>query len=1099
MAIRNRYYTGSSVSRHLPPGDRAWTGMIVQSGLPVTDADFNLDGDIQAEIRQMFLRETLPSGWLRGQTRHASDDDYTFPEPSDLTFVEDAFYMRARTAVVAGLPVWVEYTGTSIAGQNLIQLDSAPELGGTAPDVKRADFVFLEVWQALVAYSPHASGTVTVEPALPAPGDTIVIGGVVLTAVAAAPGVDEFLIGADEATTAANIASAITDPTNSFDTIVTATADGVDIVTLVTVVAGSAGNAVTLTVTGTGLTPSGALLTGGLDMPNKPAQDEVYRHGNTDADASVNLSDDIADPVIGVGLTQRVQTQYRIRVTGQVEAVNYKTQPDGFSNTSILAQGAESAPVVGYPFVRADKTTVSSSSSAVAYGIEDSGLWVAGDGSSAAATALGTVDGYVYAIPIAFVHRRNDAYLSGAGVGFDPLNNTNGAAPTTHAGFVNPAVGVVPAGTSDRPDGLFSDAIVSDDVVSLRRHVSLAGFDWASELRYQEMSLLDGKNHTWAVDAADKNVLGSGSGDVSTRFLVCDQFGRSTSKGGVAPTSGSTTRGATVRDFDHVARRFGTAPVVERIVFSLLPTDTSVGTPGKYVIQANALYTGWAEGDEVHLDFTEINATTLGDFDPAGSSFTGTGAYPNNASIFSFVPAGTTITNVLSIYHDDGHYTTAVDQSVQATLIEGIGTSHVVITLDANDTLVNAGLPDPTYRMVGDSGTDDGSPRRIFVEVEITYPAGAGLTETPLGDCTPDATVYTTGPILENSTAQRPTDFESLTAPAFRSGFREAKVEYVANEPGSGIGSGTPVTDTIISRSSTELVFHRRVFGSALHVVGVTDDAIAQPHNVNSGSTEYGSSSRLVVLDTSGGATGSPLSGAGQTQCTVTYMAQDPVPNYGASGGGYQVGVYYRALVKPTVGVMSGALTTLPDPLVVEPLATSPSVWSVQTGKGSPELPYPYENPSDYIAVNDGGTATYTGEWYFSATASVSVSDFDAQVGIVNLHGLVQVDGTGTLSFEGKDKDAEFRAFYDTITTDTYRPTAMAQPLSSVARHKVFTTMLVRATEDCALFRKNEVLLVVVSRFAELDADNRVIFSDTDNRTAAAVYKTRNLLLIAGD
>lgn len=1099
MAIRSRYYTGSAVSRHLSPSDRSWAGTIVQTGFPVTDAEFNLDSDIQAESKHVLLRQALPSGWLRSGSRSSHDEDFTFPDPSDPAFVPDAFYMRGRLAVVAGWPVQVEYTETSDPGLNLIQLSSAPELGGTAPDVKRTDFVFLEVWLATVAWSPHATGTVDVLVALPAPGDDILINGVTLTAVAAAPGVDEFLIGADEATTAANIASAINDPLNSFDAIVTATSDSVSLVTIRAIVAGTAGNAITLSVTGTGMTASGALLAGGSNMPNKPTQGEVYRHGNVLADASVNLDDDIADPVIDVGLTQRVQVQYRIRTTGQSEAVNYKTQPDGFSNPSVFAQGAESAPVVGYPFVRADNTTTSGSSSAPNYGYEDSGLWVAGDGSSVAAAALGTADGFCYAIPIALVHRRNDAYLAGAGSGFDPLNNTEGSAPTTHAGFVNPAVGVIPAGTSDRPDGYFCDWIVAEDVVGLRKHVSQTGFDWASELRWQESSLLDGKNKTWSVDAADKNVLGSGSGDVSTRFLVCDQIGRSSSKGGVSPTSGSTTRGPTIRDFDHVARRFGSAPVVERIVFSVLPTDTSVGSPGRYAIQANALYAGWAEGDEIHLDFTEINATTLGDFDPSTTSFTGTGAYPNNASIFSFVPAGTTITRVLSVRHDDGHYTTAVSQDAQLTLIEGVGTSHLVITLDANDTLVNAGLPDPTYRMVGDSGTDDGSPRRIFVEVEITYPAGAGITETPDGDCTPDATVYSNGPILENNTAQRPDDYESILNPAFRSGYREVKVEYMANLPGSGVGSGSPVTDTIVSLSPTVLIFPRRVYGSALHVVGVTDDAIAQPHNIDNGSTEYGSSSRRVVLDTSGGMTGSPLSGTGQTQCTVTYMAQDAIPNYGASGGGYQVGIYYRALVKPTVGVMSGALTTLPDPLVLEPLITSNAVWTVQTGKGSPELPFPYENPSDMIAVNDGGTGSFTGEWYFSATASISVSDFDAQTGMLNLHGLVQVDGAEVLSFEGKDKDVEFRAFYDTISTGEYRPTSISQPLSSVARHKVFTTMLARATEDCALFRKNEVLLVVISRFAELDAENSLIFADTDNRTAAAIYRTRNMLLTTGD
>lgn len=1102
MPIHDKYFTGSSVSRYLSPGERAWAQVIYQSGRPIFDAELQLDQDATAEIRSLLAQRTQPSGWLRGQTRYDSFDDFTFPVPTDPDFVADAFQMRKLTAMVAGMPVVVEYANTTTPGLNVIQLDTAPVLGGAPPDVKRTDFVFLEVWLALVSYSTHATGTVQVLPALPAPGDTITINGIVLTAVNAAPGVDQFLIGADEFTTAANIASAINNVANSFDLIVSATSGGTDTVTLRAVVAGAAGNAITLAEAGAAMVVSGATFAGGVDQPNKPTQSTIYRNGNTQAPSGVNLTDDLADPVVGVESTKRVQVQYRIRATGTTEAVNFQTQADGFSNTNVLAQGAQAAPVATYPFVRADNTTVSANSDATAYGVEDTGLWVAGDGSSGSATALGTVDGFVYAIPLAFVFRRNDAYLGGAGVGFDPLNNTNGALPSTHILFANPAVGSVGAGLSDRPDGAFSDAVNADDVLDLRRHVSMVGWDLAAELEYQMQSLLDGRNRTWAIDAADKNTLGSGSGDVSTRFLVCNQVGRSAAKGGVAPTSGSTTRGPTIRDFDHFARRFGSEPVVERVVLGVYPTDTIVARPGKYAVQANLGYLGWAENDEIHLDLAELNATTLGDFDPATQSFAGTGPYPNNASVFSFVPPGTVISDVLSMRHDDGHYTVAVDQQLQVKTVVGLGTTHVVITLDRNDSTVNGGDPgNPDYRMVGDAGTDDGSPRRVFVELEISYPLGSGLTDTPDGadSITPDATVYPTGPILENSTAQRPADWEGLLAPKFREGYREVKLEYVANLPGSGIGSGTPITDSIVSRTDTTLLFPRRVYGSGLLLTGVTDSVIAQPHNIDNGATEYGSSSRLVTLDTSGGPMGSPLSGAGQTLCAVTYFAQDPLPNYGALGGGYQVGVYYRTPVKPTVGVKAGALTQLPDPLTVEPLVMAEGVWTGQAGKGSMDLCFPYANPLDYIAVNDNGTGSFTGEWYFAATAAVSISDFDAETGLLKLHGFVPIDGSDRLTFQTKTKDVEFRAFYQVADPASYRPTIMSQPLSSVARHKVFSPFLVRATEDSVLFRKNEVLLVVVSRFAELDADNTVVFTDADNRSAAAVYRTRNLLILVGE
>ena len=66
---------------------------------------------------------------------------------------------------------------------------------------------------------------------------------------------------------------------------------------------------------------------------------------------------------------------------------------------------------------------------------------------------------------------------------------------------------------------------------------------------------------------------------------------------------------------------------------------------------------------------------------------------------------------------------------------------------------------------------------------------------------------------------------------------------------------------------------------------------------------------------------------------------------------------------------------------------------------------------------------------------------------------------------------------------------------------------VITAVEDVAgvdggiLFRKSELLLVVLSRFAELDDQNSILFLDdpSDNRTLAAVYRTRNLLLTVGD
>ena len=82
---------------------------------------------------------------------------------------------------------------------------------------------------------------------------------------------------------------------------------------------------------------------------------------------------------------------------------------------------------------------------------------------------------------------------------------------------------------------------------------------------------------------------------------------------------------------------------------------------------------------------------------------------------------------------------------------------------------------------------------------------------------------------------------------------------------------------------------------------------------------------------------------------------------------------------------------------------------------------------------------------------------------------------------------------------NSYRPTVFTQELSGINRHKCFVPFLAKATQDTVLFRKGEVLLMVLSRWAELDAKNNIVFADTDNRTCVGVYRTKNLLILSGD
>jgi hypothetical protein len=136
---------------------------------------------------------------------------------------------------------------------------------------------------------------------------------------------------------------------------------------------------------------------------NKPASSAIYRYGNINGGMSY-LPDDIIDPAIGFETSERVQVQYAIRFANGL--VGLSSNPDGFDPTVVFAQAAATSPTA-YIFQNMRQT------------LGDPGLWRAGDGTQ---NALGTVDGYSYAIPICAVFRRNSTAWNG-----DPSQNLNGA------------------------------------------------------------------------------------------------------------------------------------------------------------------------------------------------------------------------------------------------------------------------------------------------------------------------------------------------------------------------------------------------------------------------------------------------------------------------------------------------------------------------------------------------------------------------------------------------------------------------------------------------------------------------------------------------
>lgn len=167
---------------------------------------------------------------------------------------------------------------------------------------------------------------------------------------------------------------------------------------------------------------------------NKPTASTVWKYGNV-KHGGTNITDDLEDPTIGFETSKRVQVQYRIRVYGQGlgggASVNLAVHPDGFGDPNILGRGANaSAPVAGMQWANMREQ------------LGDPSLWRAGDGDPN--NALGTIDGYTYAIPICAVFRRSrETYVAIKTSGNPTQNGATLRTPGVYL-LVDPLTGAVP-------------------------------------------------------------------------------------------------------------------------------------------------------------------------------------------------------------------------------------------------------------------------------------------------------------------------------------------------------------------------------------------------------------------------------------------------------------------------------------------------------------------------------------------------------------------------------------------------------------------------------------------------------------------------------
>lgn len=460
------------------------------------------------------------------------------------------------------------------------------------------------------------------------------------------------------------------------------------------------------------------------DTVGKSTGGRIWRNGNVKVpavnDVALNFADDLLDGIVGAETTKRVQIQYRLRAVSGVDLFAY---PSGISDPVAVANSVPSIP-----------TSPNGVATAFSYFNQsangDAGLWRAGDGNPA--NTLGTVDGYMYAIPLVAVFRRNTS-------AFNRNSNHNG--------------GAVTPGPSDRPDGLFSDVFVGRDVVDLRRASSLTGWSSYAEIGEKNFGyLLDNALTTeWALTAIGGGVHGH-------TVFWSDEIGVLPGNG---TTTGDTPGSEFIGQFDSTRRFFTDRPNYEIMTFTVAPGAPEVSTAT------------WQNGTVI-----TINPAAISQY-----------PYPGAIGFLSRAPSGTRVLDVvrariqgttggqkgIDVGITSAGAPSVTPDSIPVEGVSGLGDypiPNIVITLG---TLPIAGL----------------TTEPIYIDLLVAYPSGSGLSKTPSADFGASSFEFTS-PI----SALSPTFFSAMQTQTLDAVHREAQLQYVTTSQTYTFSAETTASET---------------------------------------------------------------------------------------------------------------------------------------------------------------------------------------------------------------------------------------------------------------------------------------------------------------
>jgi photosystem II stability/assembly factor-like uncharacterized protein len=782
----------------------------------------------------------------------------------------------------------------------------------------------------------------------------------------------------------------------------------------------------------------------------------VYFEGNRDS--SSYIPEETIHPDAKIETTKRVQVQYRIRV---LEAADADAHPEAGLSSSVYGQGPNDAGSFAY---------------------ENMGP-INGDYGCWRAKCLNTVDDYCYAIPMAFVNRRN----SGP---YHSYSNPNGE----HRKLV-----------SVRPDLLLATSVVDSDIMDVRRKVNFSDTKFLQE----------------TFDALSSNNLKTNFGHTSTTYgvwygtelLQTDRIGGNTNDGG-STTSGSIT--------DILAGKFSSESSL-----TLIPSDVSAGSsiPPPEILTAN--FQGIFHTDPSHFKaYYEASSALNGK--PVPGNFTGLGS---STVTFTFDnTVATTVTNPgeLTQYVIQGDFISDSSESLNYTpydpkLVKNYASSSQAFyyqgVLDTVDSKVleswDSGIPSYQNYSSVYSAKDVSDTTQKYRASPVELHAFIRVSDTTSD---PELTGGVTHVLSGTNLRIKSAIYPNGTGDVPYNIFTIRKIYNVTSGFSHRIQSLTFSTPDLVIQPVAGYEF---VKGTILEITAAVQSAASAINTRNGAAVNFDARLKKIdrftksdmtvsigndvfylnakILGWSTTETASSLTqaicwdGAGSMQqATITRVADNEI-TLSVSDAAIQLLIQETALTYEGAG--SGILIsynriplqcqTLPPTLTIEPVSSPSFMYVSNLGSGGGTAGEPYEIPLEHIPVN---SSSIDNDNLFNNLIHMQLANYLIDSGFVQLP--VTIPG----NFSGKEftlssptTDNLSRSFYSHCSCELkFR----AEGLQKTVPRKIYLPMIAKV-KNSSLFMSGEYVLIIFSRPSITDKENITGYF-TGGNCSISVYRLPN-------